>query len=660
MMTTILKKLTCLFISFSIIGLLKAQKQLTVFANKPVTEVPSTMWGVFFEDINFSADGGLYAELIKNRSFEFSTPLMGWKEIKPKTGTGKLLIMNQGAISPQNSRFANIKINTTNSPYGLSNEGFRGIGVTRGKQYRFSILARKAEATDVNIRVELINASGAKIGEARIDTVSDKWVRHNVIFTVTATENKARFNVLFEGKGCIDVDMISLFPVDTWKNRPFGLRADLVQMLADLKPNFVRFPGGCIVEGRELETRYQWKKTVGEPENRTPIVNRWNTEFKHRLTADYYQTFGLGFFEYFQLSEDLGAEPLPILNCGMACQYNTSEVAPIDQLNTYIQDALDLVEFANGADTTKWGKLRSGMGHPKPFNLKMLGVGNEQWDEQYIERYKEFEKAFKARYPEIKLVAAAGPSPSGPRFDYLWAEFKKLSPNFLDEHYYQPSQWFFNNASRYDNYDRKGPKVFAGEYAAHNKDVDDPEGKNTWLSALSEAAFMTGLERNAEVVQMSSYAPLLAHVDAWQWRPDLIWFDNLRAIATPNYFVQKLFSVNKGTHVVPVLEEGKILAGKDSIYACSTIDRKAGVVIIKVVNNSPKNAPVIFKIEGVALLNKPGTIDVLTANNLTDFNTLKEPQKVAPQQNAIKANKNTLAVSLAPSSFNVFRLPYKN
>jgi len=262
-------------------------------------------------------------------------------------------------------------------------------------------------------------------------------------------------NIWFEGNGSIDLDMISLFPDDTWKNRPEGLRSDLVQLLADLKPGFLRFPGGCIVEGRDLANRYQWKNTVGKIEDRHLIVNRWNTEFAHRLTPDYFQSFGMGFFEYFQLAEDIGAEPLPILNCGMACQFNTAEVVPMDQLDPYIQNALDLIEFANGPADSKWGKVRTGMGHPSPFNLKFIGVGNEQWGSQYIERYKAFIKAIKEKYPDIKIVTGTGPSPSGKDFDYASRELKKLNAQIVDEHYYANPEWFFQNATRYDNYDRK-------------------------------------------------------------------------------------------------------------------------------------------------------------------------------------------------------------
>ena len=408
-------------------------------------------------------------------------------------------------------------------------------------------------------------------------------------FVATKTDLKASLRIWFEGTGIIDIDMVSLFPGDTWKGRQNGLRADLVQLLADMKPGFIRFPGGCIVEGYDLKSRYQWKKTIGNVENRQLIVNRWNTEFVHRQTPDYYQSFGLGFYEYFQLAEDIGAEPLPILNCGMACQFNSAEVVPLDQLDPYIQDALDLIEFANGAPDTKWGKIRAQMGHPAPFNMKMLGIGNEQWGPQYFERYFLFEKAIKAKYPDIKLVSGTGPQPDDDLFKYASGALKKLESNQLvDEHYYRPPKWFRDNASRYDNYDRNSYKIFAGEYAAQESLLQSPDNKNNWECALSEAAFMTGLERNADVVNMCSYAPLFAHVDGWQWTPDLIWFNNLTSYGTTNYYVQKLFSTNKGTHVLNMLQDNKPLTGQQGLYTSAAVDKQTSEIILKIVNTTDK------------------------------------------------------------------------
>lgn len=427
----------------------------TVKADEIKGTVKPAMWGIFFEDINLAADGGIYAELVKNRSFEFASPIMGWKELKDGGGNGNILVVNRGSSNENNPRFIRTTITSEKGSYGLSNEGFRGMGIKANNQYDFSVLARQSKGSNVIVNVELVNSKGEKIGSSTFRPSGQDWKKYNVSVVATQTDPKCRLNIWFGGKGSIDMDMVSLFPKDTWKNRPGGLRADLVQLLADLKPGFLRFPGGCIVEGRELATRYQWKKTIGDIDQRKMIVNRWNTEFRHRPTPDYYQTFGLGFFEYFQLSEDIGAEPLPILNCGMACQYNTAEVVPTNEIDPYIQDALDLIEFANGAATTKWGKLRSQMGHPAPFHLKMLGVGNEQWGAQYIERYLIFSKAIKAKYPNIRLINSVGPDPEGDRFNFLNDTLRKMKADFLDEHYYRSPEWFTQNAKRYDNYDRK-------------------------------------------------------------------------------------------------------------------------------------------------------------------------------------------------------------
>ena len=632
-----------------------SNKDIIVKANQPAATIQPTMYGIFFEDINFGADGGLYGELVKNRSFEFFTPLTGWKILKTPNDSSDVLFVNVGDKSPYNRRYANITVNNGND-FGMANEGYRGMGVKKNVQYNFSLFARNGGKGNVKVMVELIDSKGAKIGTANLEGFTDSWKKHSVSFTSNATDEKAHLNVIFEGRGLIDVDMISLFPQDTWKNRPNGLRADLVQKLADLKPGFLRFPGGCIVEGRELETRFQWKKTVGPVENRTPVVNRWNTEFKHRLTTDYFQTFGLGFYEYFQLAEDIGAEALPILNCGMACQYNSGEVAPLDQLDVYIQDALDLIEFANGSVDSTWGKLRAEMGHPQPFNLKFLGIGNEQWDKQYIDRYKEFAKVLKQKYPEVKLVSAAGPSPNGAAFDYAWKELKALNADIIDEHYYANPSWFLKNANRYDNYDRKGPKVFAGEYAAQSVAIASPENRNNWRCALAEAAFITGLERNADVVNLASYAPLLAHVEGWQWTPDLIWFDNLRSYGTPNYYVQKMFSNNKGSYVVPMTLSNKTLTGVDSLYGVASVDKTTNELILKLVNAGGSQQTKSIAVDGIKTLQSVAKLTVLQSNDLEIVNSLDNPVAISPKETEIAVKGKKLNIALAPYSFTVVRV----
>jgi alpha-L-arabinofuranosidase len=633
---------------------------ITLKVNTPQAPVQPTMWGIFFEDINFSADGGIYAELVKNRSFEFAQPLMGWKEVKQQDATGKILIVNRGDEHAANPRFAHITVNAAKGFYGLSNEGFRGIGFEKNAQYTFSFWARTTAGNPAG-KLVLTDDKGQAIGETSIPVPGKDWQQYTVSLKSAATVAKGALQLLFSGNGALDVDMISLFPVDTWKQRPGGLRKDLVQLLADLRPGFVRFPGGCIVEGRDLANRYQWKKTVGKVEDRTLIVNRWNTEFAHRAPGDYYQSYGLGFFEYFQLADDIGAEPLPIINCGMACQFNTSEVADDDDVEEYIQDALDLIEFANGNTSSKWGKLRAEMGHPAPFNLKMLGVGNEQWDSQYIARYQRFETVLKTKHPEIKLVSSVGPSPAGERFDYLWSKLKQSKADLVDEHYYMSPDWFLQHATRYDKYDRKAPKIFAGEYAAHIKGNENNAGEtsNTWGSALAEAAFMTGLERNADVVHMSSYAPLLAHVDAWQWRPDLIWFDNLRSVGTPNYYVQKLFANNRGSHTIAATVNNLPLTGQDGLYASATIDEATHKILLKIVNTSDKPLHYNVALNGAVTTKEATVQQVLTSKDKADINTLDKPDLVKPVAQQLKAGKTNVPVELGANSVNVIIIPYK-
>ncbi len=631
--------------------------EISVNADKPVCEIQPTMWGVFFEDINFAADGGIYAELVKNRSFEFTLPLMGWRE-DSDNGKGRIIPTFYSPANDANPHYVTVYIDDQSGTFSLINEGFRGMGIKKDNQYNFSVSARIPAGSDVKIKVELLDPGNKIIGNSVIEGVYSSWAKLSTFLKATETESVAVMRLLFTGKGSIDIDMVSLFPSDTWKERPGGLRKDIVQMIADLKPGFVRFPGGCIVEGRNIANRYQWKTTVGPVEERKLIYNRWNNEMRNRPAPDYFQSFGMGFYEYFLLSEDLDAEPLPILNCGMSCQFNAGEVVPMNELDPYIQDALDLIEFANGSETTKWGSLRASMGHPGPFNFKYIGIGNEQWEEQYIERYREFEKVLKQRHPEMKIVSGSGPSASGAYFDYAWEELKKLGPELIDEHYYMPPAWFQKNAQRYDNYDRNGIKVFAGEYAAHGKDAEAPESRNNWLSALSEAAFMTGLERNADVVHMASYAPLLAHVDAWQWRPDLIWFDNLNVTGTPNYYVQKLFSSHRGTQVIPVLSEGKPLTGSDSLYASATIDKPGAKVYIKLVNTSTSLIPVRLNLSGLSFL-KNGELETLKAQGLSDFNSVMQPRLIYPETKQLTVSSGKVIVSIEPESVNVIILNFR-
>lgn len=633
--------------------------QLLIDVQNPIAQIEPTMYGIFFEDINFAADGGIYAEMVKNRSFEFDLPMMGWSQ--PESDRFSMN-PNSGFAVPvnriddnKNKRYINIKINSETG-YQLTNSGFRGMGVQEGKQYDFTAMARVIEGAPV-LHIELQDTTGNVLASAKVETKGKDWNDYSASLTANKTFMKAKLVIRFEGKGEMDLDMVSLFPKDTWKNRPKGLRADLVQLLADLKPGFLRFPGGCIVEGRNLSRRYQWKKTVGDIEQREYLVNRWNTEFSHRPTPDYYQSFGLGFFEYFQLSEDLGAEPLPILNCGMACQFNTAELVPMAELDPYVQDALDLIEFANGTASTKWGKVRADMGHPEPFNLKYIGVGNEQWGPEYIKRYKIFEKAIKSKYPEMIIVSGSGPYPDGEMFEYGMQELKKLNAEIIDEHYYRKPEWFLENADRYDSYDRNGPKIFAGEYAAQSVAIASPDNKNNWDCALAEAAFMTGLERNAEVVHLTSYAPLFAHADGWQWTPDLIWFNNLESYGTPNYYVQKLYSTNKGTEVLPLLEDGKAVTGQDRLYATAAKDSATNELIIKLVNAKKVTHSVAlnFKDEDIKLAAK-GKLIILKSDNPDQVNSFESPKAISPEEQALEVDTDHVTVELEPQSLTIIRV----
>lgn len=634
------------------------KEKIVVSYNQPKAAIQPTMWGIFFEDINLGADGGLYAELVKNRSFEFYKPMMGWKVSGNQVHEGDVVVLNRQEANTRNPRFLRVHAaNAVRGDLSITNEGFRGMGIKAGMGYDFSMLVRQPK-TGTKITLQLKSAAGELIGNASLTpAASEGWERLTASFQATATDPKATLTLAFEGDGTIDLDMISLFPKDTWKNRPGGMRADMVQKLADLKPGFIRFPGGCIVEGYDLSLRYQWKKTLGALEDRQLIINRWNAEFAHRPTPDYFQTFGLGFYEYFQLAEDIGAEPLPILNCGMACQFNSAELVPLDQLDPYIQDALDLIEFANGNNTTKWGKIREEMGHPAPFNMKMMGIGNENWGPQYVERLALFTKAIKARYPDIRLVNSAGTDPDGDRFDYLNTELRRMNADIIDEHYYRRPEWFLANAKRYDGYEKSSSKIFAGEYAAQSDKTVSVNNKNNWQTAIAEAAFMTGLERNADVVQMASYAPLFAHVDGWQWTPDLIWVDNLRSYGTPNYYVQKMFSTNRGTNVLPMRWNDDVVAGQDSLYGNASIDRNTGEVIIKLVNASSLSKSHVIALEGNGRLPNEGIVTLLRGNTLHEVNSLEKPTEIAPETRSVRLKGNTISLNLQPYSFIVIRVP---
>jgi len=631
--------------------------EMIVQAGKPGAPIQPTMYGLFFEDINFGADGGLYAELIKNRSFDYPQNLMGWKTY------GGLSVRNDGPFerNPHYVRLSNSGHGHKHT--GLENEGYFGIGVKQDAEYRFSVWARVPEGGSGKIRVDLIIPASMEerqpFATQNIEIDSKEWKLYEVVLKSPLTEPKAHLRIFLTSKDAVDLEHISLFPVDTWKGAKNGLRKDLVEALADIKPGVFRFPGGCIVEGTDLDTRYDWKKTVGPAENRPLNENRWHYTFMHRFFPDYFQSYGLGFYEYFCLSEDIGAEPLPVLNCGLACQYQNDDPAAhvaVCDLEPYVQDALDLIEFANGAVTTKWGKLRAEMGHPAPFNLKFLAVGNEQWGPEYCERLEVFVKAIRKAYPEMKIIGGSGPGSEGQQFEYLWPEMKRLKVDLVDEHFYRSESWFLSQGARYDKYDRKGPKVFAGEYACHGR------GKkyNHFNAALLEAAFMTGLERNADIVHMATYAPLFAHIEGWQWRPDLIWYDNLNMMLTSNYHVQKLYGNNKGTNVLNLTMDKKPVTGaegQNGLFASAVWDDTDKTIIIKVANTSEKPQSLSITLTGLKKneVFNSGKCIVLKADKDAE-NTLENPDKIKPEERTINIENNKLTAEIAASSFVIYKL----
>ena len=628
--------------------------QMVVQTNKVGAEIQPTMYGLFFEDINYGADGGLYAEMIKNRSFEFPQSFMGW------TTFGNVKLMHDGPFE-RNPHYVRLgDPGHAHKRTGIENEGFFGVSVKKDADYRFSVWAR---GENQKIKIEIIDNSS--MGETQVlvaknlEINSKDWKQYEVILKAPVTEAKAHLRIFLASPGTVDLEHVSLFPVDTWKGRKNGLRKDLVEALRDIKPGVFRFPGGCIVEGTDLETRYNWKNTVGPVENRPLNENRWHYTFPHRFFPDYFQTYGLGFYEFFLLSEEIGAEPLPVLSCGLACQFqNESEEAHVKvcDLGSYIQDALDLIEFANGDVNTKWGKLRAEMGHPEPFNLKFIGIGNEQWGPEYPEHLKPFVEAIRKAYPDMNIIGSSGPNSEGEQFDYLWPEMAKLKVDLVDEHFYRPEKWFLAEGMRYDKYDRKGPKVFAGEYACHGR------GKkwNHFNAALLEAAFMTNIERNADIVHMATYAPLFAHVEGWQWRPDMIWFDNLKSVRTCSYYVQQLYSHNKGTNVIPLTMDKKPVGGQegqDGLFASAVWDNNTKEYIVKVINTSDKAQPISLDFKGLKKKNKltNGKCITFHSDNLDADNTVDNPNVVLPKESKVSIEGTVFNTEVGAKTFAIYK-----
>jgi alpha-L-arabinofuranosidase len=515
--------------------------------------IADTMYGIFLEDINRAADGGLYAEYVQNRSFEYDqadnqsyTGLTSWTPTAVGGGTGTAEVVDDDQrLNERNRRYLRLTLGDTEGSYGVTNAGYNtGIAVQAGKTYDFSVWARTDQTAGTPLTVALADTAGTALAQPRqIQVRGDRWTKYRATFVASATSTTGRLAVTAGGAGVVRLDMVSLFPRDTFKHRPNGLRKDLADKIAALRPGFLRFPGGCLVNTGSHEayeapdfvrTRsYQWKDTIGPVETRATNANFWG----------YNQSYGLGYFEYFQFAEDIGAMPLPVVPALVTgCGQNRATDDP-ELLRRHVQDTLDLIEFANGPATSTWGRVRAQMGHPRPFGLTHIGVGNEEnLPDAFFERFTVFRDAIKARYPNITVISNSGPDDSGPTFDRAWELNRAARVDMVDEHYYNSPPWFLENNERYDSYDRNGPKVFLGEYASQD---------NRWRNGLVEAAYMTGLERNADIVRLASYAPLLANEGSVQWRPDMIWFNNHQVWPSTSYETQKLFMNNVGDHVVP-------------------------------------------------------------------------------------------------------------
>lgn len=658
---------------------LSAETVINVNAKKPGAVIQPTQWGIFFEDINYAADGGLYGELLKNRSFEFTPDhLMGWQAF------GKVEIKNDGPFE-KNPHYARLSSPGHRDLWtGLQNEGFFGIGLNEGAEYRFAVWARVPDGKPQYLWIQFVDQNTMdehqEFTNTDIKVDSREWKKYTAIIKSPRTMARAQLRLFLcderrrSGSGTMDVEHVSLFPVDTYRGHENGMRKDVAQALEDLHPGVFRFPGGCIVEGTTLELRYQWKNSVGPVENRPINKNRWENTFTYRYYADYFQSYGLGFFEYFQLAEEIGAEPLPVLNVGMACQFQNGDDAHApctkEGLQQFIDDCIDLIDFANGDPAkNEWAKLRADMGHPAPFNLKFLAIGNEQWEKPYFDRLAIIAPEVRKVHPEIKLIGTSGPNAEDDHFRNGWPAMAKLKADLVDEHYYRDVKWYQNSMNRYDDrkfYTKDGPRVFAGEWACHDR------GKkyNHAGASIYEAAFMTNIERNADLVHMATYAPLFAHVDGWQWRPDLIWYDNLTTARTASYYVQQLYMLNRGTNVLPTtvaIDGGQasvnpVPVGEDGVFASSVIDRQKNEIIVKVINTTAAKQPITINISGLKTKAMPATAAVtsLDCSNYDAENMPSKPEVVSPAQSQapVAASKAAAAITatIPAKTFQVYKV----
>lgn len=603
-----------------------------------INSISPLLYGVFFEDINYGGDGGLYAEFIANRSFEYydregknDKRKMCWEAI----GNVKFNIKTDTPLNAVHTNYAEL-IGTQSC--GIRNTGYgkEGFGVKRGEKYNLSFYAMAD--SKVVLSASIVDRDGTVYGHTETTVNSNEWTKYEQSITANESCKNTFLEIVLCEKGTVNLEFISLFPDNTFKGRKNGFRRDLAEMIADMKPAFIRFPGGCIVEGRSFDNMYNWKDTIGAVEERRTNYNRWQMEEYRNLgfdASDYFQSYGIGFFEYFQFCKDIGAKPVPVVNCGMTCQWHEALLVDTDKLDPYIQDVLDLIEFANGGPDSEWGKKRAEMGHSEPFNLEYIGIGNEQWGNEYFERYELFQEEISKHYPNIKLITSAGWKNRGWEFDlaYDWMSKNKDKAYAVDEHFYKEPEWFLENIDRYDSYDRSLPKVFIGEWAAHlgaDKNSKIEERKNNWYAAICEAAFLTGVERNADHVVMTCYAPLLAKINHNQWQPNLIWFDNSSVYGTPSYYVQKLFSENTGDTMV------EAHCGDDDIKISASM--AGNKLFIKAVNIADVDKTIKLDIDcGIKTIK---AIKLWARPN--DENTLDNPVRIFPESVSVSDKEYVL------------------
>ncbi len=606
---------------------------LKVDTAAPGKAISPDLVGIFYEDLSHAADGGLYAELVQNRDFEYSPAdkagwhqLTAWQVVHLDGARGTLAAQFDRPLNANTPHYALLTIESPDGQVGLRNEGFDGIAVKAGENYDFSVFARRVSGASRPINVRLESKTGELLAEAAVPAPTGTWAKYTARLTAKTTDPDARLVVSSSGQGRLALDFISLFPEKTFRNRPNGLRADLAQAIADLKPKFMRFPGGCLVHGNGLGNMYRWKDTIGPVEQRKGQRNIWN----------YHQTYGLGYFEYFQFCEDIGAKPIPVVAAGVSCQNTDArftrgwgkgqECIPMDQMGAYVQDVLDLIEFANGPVTSTWGAKRAAAGHPAPFGLEYLGVGNEDHiTPGFRERFEMIYNAVKAKHPEIVVIGTVGPNPEGHDYVNGWKIADELRLPMVDEHGYKSPQWLWDNVRRFDAYDRSKSKVYLGEWAAF-----DDKRRTTLRAAIAEAAYLTGLERNGDVVSFASYAPLLAKRNHTHWNPNLIYFSNTEVFPTIGYHVQQLFSVNNGdSYLTTTVQEP---APAD--FAASTVKNTAqGAVILKLVNGANVSRPVRIELAGAKRVPTTAEFTVLAGPDANVVNDYGSPRTVLPSTN---------------------------